>query len=229
MVDSIGNFDEYVNSYSDELEKALGGFGGESSFFAQRKVIVLANSLNGRIPSVIVDFGSGNGALIPHLHYAFPNAKIIATDISQLSLAYLQEKYPYVQIKAPDELKPHSCDLVVLSCVIHHIPTQLRTDVLKKINSSLSNGGSLCVFEHNPINPITRRIVSNCIFDEGVDLIRKRSLNKLIEKAGGFARVNDGYFLFFPPAFKILTFLEVLMSWMPLGGQYFARYEKMSK
>jgi hypothetical protein len=31
VVESIGNFDDYINSYSTELQKALGGLGGESA------------------------------------------------------------------------------------------------------------------------------------------------------------------------------------------------------
>jgi SAM-dependent methyltransferase len=226
MVESIGDFDEHVNSYSGELEKALGGLGGESSYFARRKVKVLAESLVGQLPSVICDYGSGIGALIPHLHEYFPNAQIIATDISQLSLEHLQKKYPYVQIVSPDMLVSQSCDLVVMSCVIHHIPADSRMDVLRRINFALRHGGSLCIFEHNPINPITRRIVSNCIFDEGVELITKKSLRTLMKRVGGFSRVNSGYFLFFPPALKNLVFVEALVSWLPLGGQHFARFTK---
>jgi 16S rRNA G1207 methylase RsmC len=84
VVESIGNFDEYINSYSTELQKALGGLGGESAYFARRKVQVLAKSLRGKHPSVILDYGSGMGALIPHLHEFFPDAQIWATDVSKL-------------------------------------------------------------------------------------------------------------------------------------------------
>lgn len=132
-----------------------------------------------------------------------------------------------MQIGSPDMLVSQSCDLVVMSCVIHHIPVDSRMDVLRRVNSALSYGGSLCIFEHNPINPITRRIVSNCIFDEGVKLITKKSLRTLIKRVGGFSRVNSGYFLFFPPALKNLVFLEALVSWLPLGGQHFTRFTKI--
>ena len=86
MVESIGNFDEYINSYSADLQKALGGLGGDSAYFARRKVQVLANSLRGKTPSVILDYGSGIGALIPHLREFFPDAHILAPEISTLSL-----------------------------------------------------------------------------------------------------------------------------------------------
>ncbi len=229
MVESIGNFDEYINSYSADLQKALGGLGGESAYFARRKVQVLARSLRGETPSVILDYGSGMGALIPHLHEFFPDAQIWATDVSTLSLEHLQKSYPYVRIFSPEEIQPNSCDVVVLSCVMHHIHTPSRKGVVGSIQQALRSGGSLCVFEHNPINPITRRIVSNCVFDEGVELIQKRSLRTLIKDMGGFAARHSGYFLFFPPWLKAFTPLETILSWLPLGGQHFGRFTKTSQ
>jgi SAM-dependent methyltransferase len=229
VVESIGNFDEYINSYSADLQKALGGLGGESAYFARRKVQVLAKSLRGKTPSVILDYGSGKGALIPHLREYFPDAQIWATDVSSLSLEHLQKSYPYVHIFSPEEIQPNSCDVVVLSCVMHHIPTQSRKAVVGSIQQALKSGGSLCVFEHNPINPITRRIVSNCVFDEGVELIQKRSLRTLIKGVGGFAPQRAGYFLFFPPALKAFARLEGALSWLPFGGQHFGRFKKTIK
>jgi SAM-dependent methyltransferase len=229
MVESIGNFDEYINSYSTDLQKALGGLGGESAYFARRKVQVLVKSLRGTTPSVILDYGSGMGALIPHLREFFPDAQIWATDVSKLSLEHLQKSYPYVCVFAPDEMQPSSCDVVVMSCVLHHIPTPSRQDVVGSIKQALKSGGSLCVFEHNPINPVTRKIVSNCIFDEGVELIQKRSLRTLISAIGGFTPQNAGYFLFFPPLLKVIAPLEAILSWLPLGGQHFGRFIKTNK
>ena len=226
MVEGIGNFDEYVNSYSDELEKALGGFGGDIPYYARRKVAILVSSMKGILPSVIIDFGSGTGSLIPHLHDFFPKAQIIATDVSRLALRHIQNEYPYVEICEPEKLEPQSCDLIVMSCVIHHIPVDSRVDVLQKIHSALKTNGSLCIFEHNPINPVTRKIVSNCIFDEGVELITKKSLSKLIKKVGGFSQIKNGYVLFFPPALKYFCPLERVLYWLPLGGQHFARLIK---
>jgi SAM-dependent methyltransferase len=228
MVESIGNFDEYINSYSTELRKALGGLGGESAYFARRKVQVLAKSLRGKHPSVIIDYGSGMGALIPHLREYFPDAQIWATDVSKLSLEHLKKTFPYVRIFTPDELPPNSCDVAVMSCVIHHIPTPLRQAVVGLVEQALKSGGSLCIFEHNPINPVTRKIVSDCIFDEGVELIQKRSLRTLISGIGGFTPLYAGYFLFFPPRLKAFAPLEGILFWLPLGGQHFGRFIKSS-
>ena len=101
--------------------------------------------------------------------------------------------------------------------------------VVGSIKQALKSGGSLCVFEHNPINPVTRKIVSNCIFDEGVELIQKRSLRTLISGIGGFTSQHAGYFLFFPPRLKAFTPLETILSWLPLGGQHFGRFTKSSQ
>jgi hypothetical protein len=112
---------------------------------------------------------------------------------------------------------------------MHHIPPPSRQAVVGSIRETLKSGGSLCVFEHNPLNPVTRKIVSDCIFDEGVELIQKRSLRTLISGIGGFTPQHAGFFLFFPPLLKAFTPLEAILSWLPLGGQYFGRFIKTSQ
>jgi SAM-dependent methyltransferase len=178
---------------------------------------------------VVLDYGSGMGALIPHLREFFPDAQIWVTDVSKLSLEHLQKTFPFVRVFAPEEIPPNSCDVVLLSCVMHHIPTASRNAVVGSIKQALKGGGSLCIFEHNPINPVTRKIVSNCVFDEGVELIQKRSLRTLISGIGGFTPKYAGYFLFFPPLLKAFAPLEAILFWLPLGGQHYGRFTKTSQ
>ena len=51
----------------------------------------------------------------------------------------------------------------------------------------LKPGGMLFVFEHNPLNPLTRHAVNTCVFDENAHLILARTMNNRVRKAG-FAR-----------------------------------------
>ena len=48
----------------------------------------------------------------------------------------------------------------------------------------LRPGGIAAIFEHNPLNPLTRRVVSNCVFDEDAVLLRRRRARGLLRQAG---------------------------------------------
>ena len=62
-----------------------------------------------------------------------------------------------------DELGPDAkFDLVIASCVFHHIPPQDRQMAIRYCYSRLKEGGHFIIFEHNPINPVTRHLVKNC-------------------------------------------------------------------
>jgi len=221
MTESIGNFDEVADTYAHQLEAALGAFGGESEYFARYKVELISHTLKDLPVTTILDYGSGIGASIPYFKLLFPSARISATDLSPESLKRLKTEHPEVDIIQPGDLEGHRFDLVFLSCVVHHIPVDLRFSEAGKVLTLVQSGGHVCVFEHNPFNPLTRRIVSNCEFDEGVVLMSKRKLGRLFTTQQKAFNFRAGYCMFFPPALKRFTFLERFIRWLPLGGQHF--------
>jgi len=76
--------------------------------------------------------------------------------------------------------------------------------------------GLVAVFEHNPLNPLTRRVVRTCAFDEGVVMIGANELARLFRAAR--LRVTDReYLLFFPWRADAL---ERRLTRLPLGAQY---------
>jgi len=74
--------------------------------------------------------------------------------------------------------------------------------------------------EHNPINPVTRYIVSTCEFDENAVLIPAGRLSAR-EKAAGFSKVEVAYTGFFPGALRFLLPLEPWLSALPVGAHYY--------
>ena len=74
-------------------------------------------------------------------------------------------------------------------------------------------------FEHNPYNPVTRRIVSNCPYDEDAVLLKPSELRTLLSGAG-LSVQRQAYCLFVPPRFGRLAACEAALGWLPLGGQY---------
>jgi len=221
MVESIGNFDQVADTYSDQLKAALGAFGGESEYFARYKVELVSQTLRGSSIETILDYGSGVGASIPYFKSLFPSAQISATDLSLESLKRLTTEHPDVKVIQPGDLNGRQFDLVFVSCVVHHMPVDSRFAEISKLLELVQPGGHICVFEHNPFNPVTRRIVSNCEFDEGVVLVSKRQLRRLFTTQHESLDVRSGYCMFFPPVLKQFTFLDRFIRWLPLGGQHF--------
>lgn len=221
MTESIGNFDEVADSYTDQLKTALGVFGNESEYFAHYKVELVSRILKEFPVKTILDYGSGVGPSIPYFKEFFPLAEISATDLSSRSLEQLKADHPEVNVIQSDCLAGHQFDLVFISCVIHHMPVNSRRAEVGRLLSLVQPGGHICVFEHNPFNPVTRRIVSKCEFDEGVVLVSRRHLRRLFASDYELFDFQSKYCMFFPPILKMFTFLDRFIGWLPLGGQHF--------
>ncbi len=76
----------------------------------------------------------------------------------------------------------------------------------------------LVMFEHNPLNPLTRRIVSNCAFDEDAHLLWPWQARRLLVRAG-LTSVQLRYVLFFPERLGFLNPFEPYLGRVPLGAQ----------
>ena len=82
----------------------------------------------------------------------------------------------------------------------------------------LDTNGALVVFEHNPLNSLTRRVVNQCPFDADAELLRAFHLRRSPDQHG-FANRLD-YHLFFPRFARGLRPLEPHLSRLPAGAQY---------
>jgi hypothetical protein len=115
------------------------------------------------------------------------------------------------------ELLP-TYEVIVLANVLHHVSPNSRRGLLKEISSRLARHGKIVVFEHNPLNPLTRQAVSRCPFDKDVQLLPSR------ETCGYFRDDFEGlsrdYIVFFPRWLSRLRPFEGSFGWCPLGAQY---------
>ncbi|HZX31880.1 MAG TPA: methyltransferase domain-containing protein [Rhodocyclaceae bacterium] len=213
------DFDDYADRYEPLLARQLAFFSADRGYFSDYKVRLLARVVSGT-PGRILDFGCGIGLTLPYLAARFPASRLAATDISRRSLEYVARSHPGVEVVPDGELDSRRFDLVLAAGVFHHVPPALRPGVLARIAGFLIPGGSLCVFEHNPYNPVTRRLVATCPFDADARLLSRRHMAGLMGAAGLKPR-RAGYCLFFPPGLAGLARLDPALAWLPLGGQYF--------
>ena len=112
-------------------------------------------------------------------------------------------------------------DVIFAACVFHHIGHALHPEIFGQLRGLMNPGGLMIVFEHNPLNPVTRHIVATCPFDENAELIRAGALAATLKMAG-MSRVEKRFTGFFPNALRFLRPLETHMSALPIGAQYYA-------
>jgi ubiquinone/menaquinone biosynthesis C-methylase UbiE len=219
-------FDTYSENYKSILALSTGETVESATYFSSQKVAHLARyySSTHSLHSIL-DYGCGVGMSLRPLRQMFPEAVIVGADPSQSSLNVAAKEHADCDVKllAIGELNQSSYaqhfDLIFISCVFHHIDSQEHVATLKSLRNICSPTGRVAIFEHNPCNPITRRIVRNCPFDEGVTLISPRTLRARM-RAAGWTRLRKRYISFVPPRLKRFKSLESLLGWCPLGAQY---------
>jgi len=88
--------------------------------------------------------------------------------------------------------------------------------------------GRYYLFEHNPLNPLTRYLVATCVFDKNAKLLRSNYTRSLL-RSQHFRIVKKEFIIFFPRKGLLsgFMFLEKYLKWLPLGGQYFFVSEKI--
>ncbi|HXQ46583.1 MAG TPA: methyltransferase domain-containing protein [Caulobacteraceae bacterium] len=225
----VAEFDRFADEYLTIHAKNLVITGEGPDYFARYKVDEVKRVWRARglpDPGAILDFGSGIGGALPHLRTAFPAAEIIATDVSTRSLEIAEHRHPgvarFVRYEGSGPPAPDaSVDLAYSACVFHHIDEREHLDLFRSLRRTLKPGGALVVYEHNPINPVTRYIVATCPFDENAVLIPAGRLRRRLLDAG-FSKIEIAYLGFFPAALSALRPLDPLLRRVPIGAQYYA-------
>ena len=221
-------FDRFADEYAATHRDSLAVTGEEPEYFHRYKIEELSHRYRTqslRRPARILDFGCGIGNSIPHLRALFPEAQITGLDVSQRSLEIAEGRFPKAAryslydgegLMGPDD----GYDLIFSACVFHHIDADEHVSILRRLRSALGSDGVLAIFEHNPLNPVTRHIVASCEFDENAVLIPARKFAAL-QRAAGFAHVSVRFTGFFPASLKAFRSIEPLLQSIPLGAQYY--------
>lgn len=219
-------FDRYSSDYREVLAAGLRRFGQDIDHYAAYKVEDVANVMTREALRCeqILDFGAGTGSSVPHFLRLMPKAQLVCADVSAASLDIIRARFGSAvtceNLSADDlPFADDSFDVVFAACVFHHIPANDHVRVLTALRRVLRPTGRLFIFEHNPLNPLTRRVVARCPFDADAELIRASEMKKRLGSAG-FTGISARYRLFFPEALGALRSLETCLGWCALGAQY---------
>jgi ubiquinone/menaquinone biosynthesis C-methylase UbiE len=225
-------FDKFADEYYSSLSAGIAASGEGPEYFSEYKIKDIAREWRRQCgatdsPVKILDFGAGIGNSVPYVSRYFAKAQLTCLDPSQRSLDVARGCFPteaeYVHFDGSRIPFPTDYfDIAYAMCVFHHIDHSDHISLLQELRRVIRSSGSLFIFEHNPYNPLTVRVVNNCPFDENARLIRGSDMKQRF-LAAGFSSAMTRYRIFFPHRLRALRPLEMGLTWLPLGGQYYVR------
>jgi SAM-dependent methyltransferase len=225
-------FDQFSEEYAELLRDPIREkFAPGSQFFHERKWALLQSWARGSgidlDRETWLDIGCGKGELLrlgqPHV------GRALGCDLSEGMLQSCSDLEVRLQ-SSPERLpfEDGSVGLVTAVCVYHHVEIEGRRALTAEVYRVLRSGGFFCIIEHNPLNPVTRLIVSRTPVDADAILLSAASTRKLMTTER-FELVGTRYFLYFPEAFyRRLGKAEDWLEQVPLGGQYAVLSKKVA-
>jgi 2-polyprenyl-3-methyl-5-hydroxy-6-metoxy-1,4-benzoquinol methylase len=208
-------FDRYSAEYTQLHAASIRASGEDPSYFADYKIACLERL--GLLRGTVLDYGCGIGTLTERL--ARDGRDVYGYDVSKASLELAAPRAPTAKFVESIETLPTAYfELAVLSGVLHHVARSERERIVRDVAARLRPGGVIAIFEHNPLNPLTRRAVRMCEFDRDAILLWPWETTSLLG-AAAFLEVRRDFIVFFPRALRALRPLEPRLRWMPLGAQ----------
>ncbi len=226
------DFNEYASSYREDLERSIAFSGATADLFISLKadllVDLVARQLGDPARLSVLDVGCGVGET--HRFLEGRLGALHGVDIASESVDKARERHPWAGYRTckPGEPLPYEdgeFDLAFAICVVHHVPPEERAAFFSEMQRTVRPGGVVAIFEHNPFNPLTRKAVNSCAFDEDAVLVTRRRTRGLLRDAG-LERVEAPYIVFFPREGERLRAIERRLGWLPLGAQYYVAARK---
>lgn len=223
-------FDSHARSYNQVLQRAINFSGERSDYFNEYKIKdlhyeILKRGLDPNASLRILDFGCGTGNSLQYARKKFSNATLIGADISEESLNIARDRdvndVSFFKLQEGGLPSPiRDLHIVYSMCVFHHIQPSSHLNILAALRDKMKQEGLLFIYEHNPLNPLTLRVVNSCPFDVNAILIPANVLAKRCREAG-FSNVKVAYRVFFPRFLNAIRGGERVLSRLPLGAQYY--------
>jgi SAM-dependent methyltransferase len=209
-------FDGVAANYDALQEPSIAASGETKEYFARYKLACLTRLGIGS-DEPILDWGCGIGNVLGPL--AAEYREVHGYDPSPMSLEVARERAGSAVLHArPEDVPSDYFGAAVLSGVLHHVPDAEHRALVETVRSKLRPGGRVVVFEHNPLNPMTRRAVRDCAFDDDAVLLWPWQARRVLRSAG-LRDVRLDFIVFFPRQLAPLRPLEPHLSWLPLGAQ----------
>lgn len=211
-------FDAFAENYEELVGSSIRITGESPDYFIHYKADYIARKM-APVGGKLLDYGCGVGLLSLHLKLRFAATRVDGFDSSKESLQRVNSSLLSQGIFT-SEIKELAAayDTIVLSNVLHHVNPTGRPALIREIQTRLAPGGRLVVFEHNPLNPLTRWAVSHCPFDEGVELLPSHEVRALC--ASVLQAPHTDYIVFFPRWLAWLRPLERFLGWCAAGAQH---------
>jgi SAM-dependent methyltransferase len=224
-------FDRYRDGYSAQIDSAIAFSGQPQDFFTRAKARYLLDAFsklrsqsdNSLRPLDVLDIGCGQGLIHPHLRPAQSGIKLTGIDVAGTVIEEAKASNPDVHYDVYEGTRlpynDRSFDIAYAIAVMHHVPPDDWESFLVEAARVVRPGGLVVIIEHNPLNPLTQKIVRSCPFDENAVLLRSGRLAKLF-RAAGMLDPKRRFIIFTPFDTPFFHKVETSLGWLPLGAQY---------
>ncbi|HTQ44923.1 MAG TPA: class I SAM-dependent methyltransferase [Polyangiaceae bacterium] len=217
-------FDEYRDTYREEVEHSIAFAGQGLDFFTEAKAAALLELARRRLGDPVqlrvLDVGCGPGETDAYLGAV---GDLHGVDISEELVERARARNPGATYAHYDGGRlPYDDDVFDLAfaiCVLHHVHPVDWGRFMGELVRVVRPGGLAVIVEHNPLNPLTRLAVARCAFDDDAILVGRTLVTELLRHAGAEPE-EARYFLFFPWRSGPLRRLEQRLGGLPLGAQY---------
>ena len=219
-------FQKYTDNYSDTIQRAIRFSGQKHSYFIEskaREICRVTQKYLGQVDKcTILDVGCGVGLIDKYLSQKFKKVYGLDMVYAPLKLAsenarnfccvhYNGRQMPFAE---------NTFDVSFAACAFHHSKPEDWQEIISGMYRVTKPGGLCFIFEHNPYNPLTIKVVKSLEMDKDANLLTMTQSKKVLNQ-GKFKLLEQQFIFFIPIENKIVQFLENHLGWCPLGAQYF--------
>lgn len=224
------DFNYYSDDYKKLVEESISFINQKPDFFIKAKAehihdITFKHFSHNNVS--LLDVGCGPGITDTFLKSHYEN--LTGIDISSGCIEQAKKNNPrfnYVTYDGDNfPFSDETFEVVFAVCVFHHVKPQNWPRLLSEMKRVTKKGGLTLIFEHNPLNPLTRKAVRDCTFDADAILLPMSTVKGLFRQVG-FKTLFSKYILFFPFSNSFTRWIEARLAKLFLGAQFYVGGER---